>query len=66
MEDKPKFDKNKYVQEYHKQNYDRLEIILPKGKKATIKNVAKMSNESVNSLVNRAIDEELKKNENNS
>lgn len=40
--------------------YDRISLLVPKGKKDTIKAHADKNNESVNSFINRAIDEIIK------
>ncbi len=53
------FNQIKYQNDYKKKNYDRLEIIVPKGLKEIIKNVAKDKNISVNKFVNSAIEEKL-------
>lgn len=37
---------------YVKENYDRLNIKIPKGRKATVEAVAKARGESINGLVN--------------
>lgn len=51
----------KAVHKYVKAKYDRLELTMPKGKKAEIKDHAEARGESVNSFVNRAIDEALER-----
>lgn len=38
---------------YVKENYDRLNIKVPKGRRATVEAVAKSQGESINGLVNR-------------
>jgi len=48
---------NKYI----KANYDRMEIVVPKGKKAEIKAHATDNSESVNGFVNRAISETMER-----
>ena len=45
---------------WNRQNYDSLLIRLPKGKKERIQNFAQSIGESVNGLINRAIDEAMK------
>ncbi|MCD7753897.1 MAG: hypothetical protein LUH41_05070 [Clostridiales bacterium] len=45
----------KAVHKYVKNNYDRMELTLPKGQKAIIKSHAEAQGESVNGFVNRAI-----------
>ena len=49
----------KAVNKYMKQNYDRVNLTLPKGKKAIIQDYAAAHGESVNGMINRLIDEEL-------
>ena len=46
----------KAVNKYMKENYDRVNLTLPKGKKETISTHAKEQGESVNAFINRAID----------
>ncbi len=48
---------NKYI----KANYDRMEIVVPKGRKAEIKAHATDNSESVNGFVNRAISETMER-----
>lgn len=42
---------------YNAKNYDRLNIIVPKGEKETLKALAASLGESLNEFVNRAINE---------
>uniref|UniRef100_UPI002ED150D8 hypothetical protein n=1 Tax=Enterocloster clostridioformis TaxID=1531 RepID=UPI002ED150D8 len=43
-----------------KRNYDRIELtVKPKGKKEEIKAHAELSGETLNSFINRAIDETM-------
>lgn len=49
----------KYNNDFIRKKYDRINLILPKGKKEIIQNVAQTNNESVNTFINRAIDNEL-------
>ena len=49
------------VAKYKKKSYDRIDLSVPKGKKAVIQKAAQAQGESINSFVNRAIDNELKK-----
>lgn len=51
----------KAVHKYVKENYDRQEIVMPKGKKEKIKAHAEKMGESVNAFVNRAIDEAIER-----
>lgn len=53
------------VHKYVKNNYDRLELTVPKGRKAEIKAHADAHGESVNSFINRAIDEAMERDKGN-
>lgn len=57
------FNQIAYQNEYNKMNYDRIEIKVPKGKKAVIKEAAKVAGQSVNEFINQAIDERMGKTE---
>lgn len=46
---------------WNKENYDRIEIIVSKGKKEIIKAHAESKGESVNAFINRAIDETMER-----
>ena len=59
MEEKNKFNKVAYNNEFNKNNYDRVGLLMPKGKKEVVKNYAKKKGESVNAFINRAIDETM-------
>lgn len=48
---------NKYVRE----NYDRILVTTPKGKKDVIRSHAESQGESVNAFINRAIDETMER-----
>lgn len=48
---------NKYIGAH----YDRINLTVPKGRKAAIQAYALKHNESVNSLINRLIDAEMSK-----
>lgn len=48
------------VNKYVKENYDRINVTFPKGKKDIIKAHAESKGESVNGFINRAVDELLK------
>lgn len=45
---------------YIKEKCDEIKIRVPKGKKEIIQNYAKSKNTSVNNLVNKLLDEEMK------
>ena len=49
----------KAVNKYMKKNYDRLNIVIPKGYKQIVDAYAKERGESVNSLVNSLLRNEL-------
>ena len=49
------------VNKYMKENYDRFNLTMPKGKKETVQNHAAQRGESVNSFINRAIDEAIER-----
>ncbi len=53
---KNKSDAVKYTNEFNKQAYDRVSLMLKKGKKEIIQQKAKENGESVNAFINRAID----------
>lgn len=46
----------KWNNENLKERYDRIQVVVPKGKKEIIQSAAKASGESVNAFINRAID----------
>ena len=50
---------NKYIAG----NYDRINLTLPKGKKDEIKAHAESKGESVNAFINRAIDNQMERDE---
>ncbi|MEY8320301.1 Arc family DNA-binding protein [Lachnospiraceae bacterium 46-61] len=54
----------KAVNKYMAINYDRINLTMPKGKKEEIRNHAEQNGESVNSFINRAITETMKRDEN--
>lgn len=56
-----KFDKIKYQNEFNKANYDRIEIVVPKGKKAELKEIIKASGQSMSEYINQAINERIEK-----
>lgn len=51
----------KAVHKYVRENYDRVEVTLPKGKKAEVKAHADAQGESVNGFISRAIDETMER-----
>lgn len=46
---------------YNAANYERIALVVPKGKKDKIKAVAQSQSESLNGFVNKAIDNEIKR-----
>ena len=63
MDEKPKVSKaqQKAVHRYVKANYDRMELTVPKGRKAEIKAHAEAHGQSVNGFINEAIDEKMER-----
>ena len=61
MEDKKKVSaaQQKAVNKYVKENYDRINVNMPKGRKDTIKAHAERRGESLNAFINRAITETM-------
>lgn len=51
----------KAVNKYMKSNYDRVNLVMPKGKKDVIQAHAALQGESVNAYINRAIDEAMQR-----
>ncbi len=49
------------VNKYNAKNYDRVNLTMPKGRKEAIKAHAAALSESVNSFINRAIDETMER-----
>ena len=45
------------VAKYNAENYDRIEVRVPKGKKKLLKDFTERTGETVNGFINRAIDE---------
>ena len=51
----------KATNKYKKANYDRMELIVPKGRKDEIKAHAESQGQSVNGFINSAIDEKMER-----
>jgi len=49
------------VNKYVKNNYDRVNVTMPKGRREIIKVAADAAGESVNAYINRAIDERMER-----
>lgn len=60
-ENDPKVSKaqQKAVNKYVKNNYDRINVTLPKGKKADIQQAAAAAGESVNTYIKEAIERRI-------
>ena len=43
-----------------KERYDRIQIVVPKGRKDLLKDYAEKQGESLNSFINRAIETQIK------
>lgn len=56
------FNQIAYQNEYNKLNYDRIEIKVPKGKKAVIKEAATAAGQSLNEFITQAVEERMKSN----
>lgn len=50
-----KFDQIAYQNQFIKEKYDRINLTVPKGKKAVIKERASVAGQSVNEYINQAI-----------
>ena len=59
--DEKKFDEVKYKNDFNKQNYDRINLTVPKGKKEIIKAHSETQGESVSAFINRAVDETMER-----
>lgn len=51
----------KATAKYVKQNYDRIEVKVPKGDKEALQTHAQAQGESLNKFINRAINEQIKR-----
>jgi predicted HicB family RNase H-like nuclease len=51
--------KAKWQNDYIAKTYDRINLTVPKGEKERIKEAAEKNGESVNSLINRVVFEEI-------
>ena len=57
--EKGKFNKTEYKNQFIAENYDRVNLTVPKGKKELVKNHAEAQGESTNAFINRAIDKTI-------
>ena len=55
----------KAVNKYMKENYDRINLVVPKGHRDMIKAHAQSRHESVNSFITRAIEETIQRDDGN-
>ena len=53
------------VNKYMKENYDRVNLTMPKGKKDAVQIHAAQRGESVTAFINRAIDETMERDDAN-
>ena len=53
------FNQIAYQNEFNKKNYDRIEIKVPKGKKAVITEAAAAAGQSVSQYITQAIDSRM-------
>lgn len=60
---KKEFDQVKYQNEYKKKTYDRMELLVPKGEKAVIKEKAAAMGQSVNEFVYLAVKQRMANND---
>lgn len=50
---------NAYIEEYKKQHYDQINVLLPKGSKKVIQEYAKANGKSVSKLILDLLEENL-------
>lgn len=58
-ESQPKANTAEYKNAWQKQNVDRINLTVPKGKKEVIKSHAENYGQSLNGFINEAIDEKM-------
>lgn len=58
---KEEFNQIRYQNEFNKANYDRVEVVVKKGEKAVIKEIAKAAGQSVSEYINQAIKERMER-----
>lgn len=56
---KKEFDQVKYQNDFKKKHYDRMELLVPKGQKAVIKEKAAAVGQSLNEFVYSAVKEKM-------
>lgn len=57
------FNSTDYKRSFNAQAYDRLNIVVPKGQKDNIEQLARMRNQTVNGLVGSLLQRELQMND---
>ena len=57
------FDQSKYINDYIKEKYDLINLMVPAGTKQIIKSCAEAEGKSVNEYINGLINKDLKKKE---
>lgn len=57
------FNQIEYINNYIKEKYDRINLVVPAGNKQVIKNRAAQKGKSVNQYINELIDDDLKNKE---
>ena len=60
-DDKKKFDQIAYQNQFIKEKYDRINLTVPKGEKAIIKERAIAAGQSVNEYINQAIRQRIER-----
>ncbi len=55
------FDSIKYSNNFNKEHYDRINLIMPKGEKEVIQQHAKASGQSVSEYIRQAVSERMEK-----
>lgn len=63
MEKEEKFDLAAYRNRYISENYDRICFVVPKGKKATIKEAARAAGQSMNAYILESVEKRLNEKE---
>ena len=53
------FDQIAYQNQYNKENYDRVTVMLPKGQKELLRTYAKEKNMSLNAFISELIKKEM-------
>lgn len=56
--------KTEYKNKFAAEKYDRIGVMVPKGKKGLIQMHAECMGESLNGFINRAIDRQIKRDDN--